>query len=118
MFTIIKSEKITPARGHCTREKELKMKIDSYEIFNNELLNAYNTNDTYYFADDGEYSSYYIEIDRRNKYRADDKIYIFDENNDTEITDGGLSCFISRNNRDIYNEIVDLMNNYTKLKNI
>ena len=98
--------------------KELKMKIDSYEIFNNELLDAYNTDDTYYFADDGEYSSYYIEIDRRNKYRADDKIYIFDENNDTEITDGGLSCFISRNNRDIYNQIVDIMNNYIQLKNI
>ena len=98
--------------------KEWKMKIDSYEIFNNELLDAYNTDDTYYFADDGEYSSYYIEIDRRNKYRADDKIYIFDENNDTEITDGGLSCFISRNNRDIYNQIVDIINNYIKLKNI
>ena len=94
------------------------LNIDNYEIFNNELLNAYNTDDTYYFADDGAYSSYYIEIDRRNKYRADDKIYIFDENNETEITGGGLSCFISRNNRDIYNEIVDIMNNYTKLKNI
>jgi hypothetical protein len=94
------------------------LNIDNYEVFNSELLNAYNTDDAYYFADDGEYSSYYIEIDRRNKYRADDKIYIFDENNDTEITDCGLSCFISRNNRDIYDEIVDLINNYVKLKNI
>lgn len=94
------------------------LKIDDYEIFNNELLNAYNTDDTYYFADDGEYAAFYLEIERHNRYRADDKIYIFDENNDTEITDGGLSCFISQNNRDIYNEIVNIMNSYTKLKNI
>lgn len=94
------------------------MKIDSYEIFNQELLNAYNTDDTYYFADDGENTAFFLEIDRRNKYRADDKIHIFDDSDDTEITDCGLSCFISRNNRDIYNEIVDIMNNYTKLKNI
>lgn len=94
------------------------LKIDNNEIFNDELLNAYNTDDTYYFADDGEYSSYSLEIERHNKYRADDKIYIFDENNDTEITDGGLSCFITRNNYDIYNEIVDIMNTYIKLKNI
>lgn len=94
------------------------VKIDNYEIFNSELLDAYDNDDTYYFADDGEYSSFYLEIERHNRYRADDKIYIFDENNDTEITDGGLSCFISQNNRDIYNEIVDIMNTYTKLKNI
>lgn len=94
------------------------LKIDNYEIFNSELLDAYDNDDTYYFADDGEYSSFYLEIEQHNKYRADDKIYIFDENNDTEITDGGLSCFISQNNRDIYNEIVNIMNSYTKLKNI
>ena len=63
------------------------MKIDSYEIFNNELLDAYNTDDTYYFADDGEYKSFFLEIDRRN-------------------------------NRDTYNEIVDIINNYIQLKNI
>lgn len=94
------------------------LKIDNYEIFNNELLDAYDNDDTYYFADDGEYSSFYLEIERHNRYRANDKIYIFDENNDTEITDGGLSCFITRNNYDIYNEIVDIMNTYIKLKNI
>lgn len=94
------------------------LNIDNYEIFNKELLDAYDHDDTYYFADDGEYSSFYLEIERHNKYRKDDKIYIFDENNDTEITDGGLSCFISQNNRDIYNEIVNIMNSYTKLKNI
>lgn len=94
------------------------LKIDNYEIFNNELLYAYDNDDIYYFADDGEYTAFYLEIERHNRYRADDKIYIFDENNDTEITDGGLSCFITQNNYDIYNEIVDIMNNYTKLKNI
>lgn len=94
------------------------LKIDNYEIFNSELLDAYDNDDIYYFADDGEYSSFYLEIERYNRYRADDKIYIFDENNDTEITDGGLSCFITQNNYDIYNEIVDIMNSYTKLKNI
>ena len=94
------------------------LKIDNYEIFNDELLNAYNTDDTYYFADDGEYTAFYLTIERHNRYRDDDKIYIFDDSDDTEITDGGLSCFISQNNRDIYNEIVDIMNTYTKLKNI
>ena len=94
------------------------LKIDNYEIFNNELLDAYNNDDTYFFADDGEYTAFYLEIERRNKYRADDKIHIFDDSDGTEITDCGLSCFISRNNRDIYDEIVDIMNNYTKLKNI
>lgn len=94
------------------------LKIDNYEIFNSELLNAYTTDDTYYFADDGEYSSFYLKTERRNKYRADDKIYIFDENNDTEITDGGLSCFVWCNNHDIYDKIVDIMNSYIKLKNI
>lgn len=94
------------------------LKIDDCEIFNNELLDAYDNGDIYYFADDGEYTAFYLEIERHNRYRADDKIYIFDENNDTEITDGGLSCFITQNNYDIYNEIVDIMNSYTKLKNI
>lgn len=94
------------------------MTIDSYEIFNQELLNAYNADDTYYFADDGENTAFFLEIDRRNKYRNDDKIHIFDDSDETEITDCGLSCFISRNNRDIYNEIADIINNYIKLKNI
>ena len=94
------------------------LNIDSYEIFNNELLDAYNTDDTYYFADDGKNTAFFLEIDRRNKYRNDDKIHIFDDSDGTEITDCGLSCFISRNNRDIYNEIVDIMNNYIQLKNI
>ena len=94
------------------------LNIDNYEIFNNELLDAYNTDDTYYFADDGENTAFFLEIDRRNKYRKDDKIHIFDDSDGTEITDCGLSCFISHNNRDIYNEIVDIINNYIKLKNI
>lgn len=94
------------------------LKIDNYEIFNKELLDAYENDDTYFFADDGEYTAFYLEIERHNKYRDDDKIHIFDDSDGTEITDCGLSCFISRNNRDIYDEIVDIMNNYTKLKNI
>lgn len=94
------------------------LNIDSYEIFNSELLNAYNTDDVYYFADNGEYTSFFLEIDRRNKYRNDDKIHIYDDSDETEITDCGLSCFISRKNRDIYDEIVDIMKNYIKLKNI
>ena len=94
------------------------LNIDNYEIFNNELLDAYLNDDTYFFADDGEYTAFYLEIERHNKYRADDKIHIFDDSDGTEITDGGLSCFIWHNNHDIYDKIVDIMNSYTKLKNI
>lgn len=94
------------------------LNIDNYEIFNNELLDAYMNGGTYFFADDGEYTAFYLEIERNNKCRADDKIHIFDDSDGTEITDCGLSCFISHSNHDIYDEIVDIMNNYIKLKNI